>query len=458
MAEGESIARVWPPGRAVAAWTMFDWACQPFFTLVTTFVFAPYFVSALAADPVSGQAMWGYATGFAGLLIALLSPVLGAIADRAGARKPWIAVFGLLLVIGSCLIWFAAPDAPNAVAIAILGYGLALIGAEFAAVFNNAMMPTLVPPEKIGRLSGRGWAMGYLGGLVSLVVVLGYLAASPVTGLTLLGAPPMLGLDAATREGDRFTGPLSALWFIIFALPMFLLVPDRPRLMPLRDAVGAGLTQLMTTVRSLGKVRPLAFFLLANMIYADALVALFAFGGIYAAAVFGWETVQIGIFGILLTVTGTIGAVTGGWLDDRLGARAVIAGSLVTLILACLAIMGTTQTTVAFIFDVPPPLRTGGLFNGSAERAYVIFGAFIGLVAGPLQAASRSNLVRLAPPEAVGQYFGLFALSGKVTSFIGPLLVAIATQATGEVRAGIVVLALMFGLGLATLLKASPAK
>jgi UMF1 family MFS transporter len=432
---------------------MFDWACQPFFTLVTTFVFAPYFVSALAADPASGQAMWGYATGVAGLVIAFLSPVLGAIADRAGGRKPWIAVFGALLVAGSCLIWFAVPGARGAVAIAIVGYVIGLIGAEFAAVFNNAMMPTLVPPQRIGRLSGLGWAMGYLGGLVSLVIVLGFLAANPATGLTLLGAPPMLGFDAAMREGDRFSGPLSAIWFIVFALPMFLLAPDKPRAMLIRAAITAGLMQLRKTVGSLGEVRPLAFFLLANMIYADALVALFAFGGVYAAAAFGWGTIQIGIFGVLLTITGAIGALAGGRLDDRFGPGAVIAASLVTLIIACVAIMGTSRTTVAFLLPVDPPQAGGGLFDGAAEKAYIVFGLFIGLVAGPLQAASRSNLVRLAPPDAIGQYFGLFALSGKVTSFMGPLLVAAATQMTGRIEAGIAVLCAMFSLGLGVLLR-----
>jgi MFS transporter, UMF1 family len=440
----------YPSKRAVHAWIMFDWAAQPFFTLVTTFVFAPFFASALAADAATGQSMWGYATGFAGLCIALLSPVLGAVADKGGARKPWIAIFGAMLIMGSTLLWFAAPGAPSAVAIAIVGYAIALIGAEFATVFNNAMMPTLVPPEKVGRLSGTGWAMGYLGGLVSLALTLGFLAADPITGTTLLGIAPILGLDAAAREGDRASGPLSALWFIVFVLPMALLTPDRAKAMSLGRAVAEGLAELRTTLRSLLRAdrRPLATFLLANMIYADALAALFAFGGIYAAGVFGWGTIQIGIFGILLTITGTLGAFVGGRLDDRIGSHAVIAGSLIVLMLTCLGIMGTNRTTIAFLMSVPPPPAGGGLYAGASEKAYVVFGLFIGLVAGPLQAASRSLLVRTAPTASIGQYFGLFALSGKVTSFAGPLLVALATQAAGLQQAGLAVLFVMFAIGL----------
>lgn len=441
-------APTYPPARAVAAWVMFDWAAQPFFTLVTTFIFAPFFASALAASPQEGQALWGYATGFAGLCIALLSPVLGAIADQAGGRKPWIAVFGAMLVIGCAILWWAVPGTQHAVTIALIGYVIALIGAEFASVFNNAMMPTLAPPEKIGRLSGTGWAMGYLGGLISLALTLLLLATSPETGKTLIGLSPIFGLDGMARDGDRFTGPLSAIWFIIFVLPMFLLVPDRPRRMALGEAVRSGLSRLRQTLGSLTKERTLARFLLANMIYADALVALFAFGGIYAAGVFGWGSIEIGIFGILLTITGTLGAWLGGKLDDRLGSRKVIAGSLIVLIFTCLGIMGTTRDAVLFIIPVVGPQPGDGLYASLPEKVYVMLGLFIGLVAGPVQAASRSLLIKLAPREDIGQYFGLFALSGKVTSFIGPVLVAVVTQATGSQRAGLIVLLVMFAAGL----------
>jgi MFS transporter, UMF1 family len=435
----------YPPRRAVAAWVMFDWAAQPFFTLVTTFVFAPYFASAVAADAARGQALWGYATGLAGLCIALFSPVLGAIADKAGSRKPWIAVFGLMLFLGSTLLWVAAPGSNNLILLILLAYSIALIGAEFAAVFNNAMMPTLVPPDKIGRLSGTGWALGYLGGLISLALTLVFLASNPATGLTIVGFGPAFGLDAAAREGDRIVGPLSALWFLIFVMPMFLLVPDIPRRMPMRQAVSEGVGELRITLKDLPRRRPLAFFLLANMIYSDALVALFAFGGIYAAGTFGWGTTQIGIFGILLTITGTFGAFVGGRLADRLGSAPVIKVSLIILLLTCIGIMGTTREVALFVLPSPP--ATGGLYATFSEKVYVGLGLLIGLVAGPVQAASRSHLVALVPKESVGQYFGLFALSGKVTSFMGPILVAAVTQWAGSQRAGLVVLVVMFAAG-----------
>ncbi len=443
---------IWPPARARVAWMFFDWAAQPFFTLVTTFVFAPFFAAALAPDAVTGQELWGYATGAAGLVIALTSPVLGSISDAAGPRKPWIAAFGAMLALGCAALWFAVPGAPHAVAIALTAFVVATIGAEFATVFNNAMMPRLAPPEALGRLSGRGWAMGYAGGLLSLVVVLGFMAASPDTGKTVLGFDPLFGLDPAAREGDRASGPFSALWFIVFVLPMFLLVPDVPKPeRPLGEAARQGLRELAATIRGLSGMRDLARFLLSNMIVADGLAALFAFAGIYGAGVFGWGAVEIGIFGILLTITGTIGAIAGGRLDDAFGPRFVIIGSLAVLIAAALGIVGTDRSTALFVWPSAAP-GAGGLYATLSERVYVGLGLLIGIVAGPMQAAARTLLVRLAPPERVGQCFGLFALSGKATSFVGPTLVALATGLFDSQRAGLAVLILFFAAGIVLML------
>src|SRR5712691_4561988 len=231
----------YPPRSAVISWIFFDWAAQPYFTLITTFVFAPYFATHVASDPESGQSLWGFATAAAGMAIALLSPVLGAIADASGRRKPWIAAFGALLMIGASLMWFGRPGEASVIPPLLFAYAIATVGVEFATVFNNAMMPTLVPPERIGRLSGTGWATGYLGGIVSLVLVLGFLAANPETGRTLFGFAPLFGLDPVSHQGDRITGPLTAVWFMIFVLPMFLLTPDYPARHSPRDALREGL-------------------------------------------------------------------------------------------------------------------------------------------------------------------------------------------------------------------------
>src|SRR6201988_1773141 len=346
---------VYPPRAAVISWIFFDWAAQPYFTLITTFVFAPYFANFVAPNPATGQALWGFAAAAAGFCIALLSPVLGAIADASGRRKPWIAGFGALLVIGASAMWVGRPGDPTIIPPLLLAYAIATVGVEFATVFNNAMMPTLVPPDRIGRLSGTGWATGYVGGILSLILVLGFLAANPETGRTLFGFTPLFNLDPVTHQGDRISGPLTGIWFIIFVLPMFLLTPDYPARRPVREAVREGLAELKETLRELPQRKSMAAFLLANMIYTDGLVSLFAFGGIYAAGTFGWDTIQIGTFGILLAIAGSFGAWIGGKLDDRLGPKRVISGALIILLLAVIWIL-TVDRDHVLLMPVAPPL------------------------------------------------------------------------------------------------------
>ena len=251
-------------------------------------------------------------------------------------------------------MWIGKPGDPSVIPPLLLAYAIASVGVEFATVFNNAMMPTLVPPDRIGRLSGTGWATGYIGGILSLILVLGFLAANPETGRTLFGLTPLFGLDPVTHQGDRITGPLTGIWFIIFVLPMFLLTPDYPAKRPVRAALREGLSELKQTLGELPKQKSLATFLLANMIYTDGLVSLFAFGGIYAAGTFGWHTIQIGTFGIILAIAGTFGAWLGGKLDDRLGPKRVIAGSMLILLLAVVAILLVDKDSILFVKVAPP--------------------------------------------------------------------------------------------------------
>lgn len=449
-ADRATEAPAYPRRAAVISWIFFDWAAQPYFTLITTFVFAPYFANFVAPDPAKGQALWGFAAAGAGFTIAVLSPVLGAIADASGRRKPWIAAFGALLVVGASAMWIGRPGDPSIIVPLLLAYAVASVGVEFATVFNNAMMPTLVPPERIGRLSGTGWATGYIGGILSLVLVLGFLAANPESGRTLFGLTPLFGLDPVTHQGDRITGPLTAIWFVIFVTPMFLLTPDYPARRPMREALRAGLGGLKSTLVELPKHRSMLLFLLANMVYTDGLVSLFAFGGIYAAGTFGWHTIQIGTFGIILAIAGTLGAWLGGKLDDRLGPKRVIAISISVLLLALIAILLVGRDSIFFI-KVAPPQPGGALFAGASEKAYLVLGCLIGAAGGPLQAASRTLLIRLAPKDRIAQFFGLFALTGKVTSFVGPLLIGVITAATASQKAGMAVLVIFFTAGMALL-------
>jgi UMF1 family MFS transporter len=437
-----------PPGRAgVAGWVLFDVATQPFFTLILTFVYAPYFATHLVGNEVAGQSLWGLGVAIAGVSIAILSPVLGSIADRSGRLKLWVTGAVALTALGSTALFVGAPGAERTIPLVLAAFVVATIGAEVATVFTNALMPRLVPADRLGHLSGLGWAAGYLGGLVALVLVLGFFVADPGSGRTLLGVAPPLGINPAAREGERLSGPFSALWLLLFVLPFFLFTPDVPKGQPIRAAVRDGLADLASSVRE-ARARPVLWrYLLAHMFYVDGLGALFAFGAIYAAGVFGWSSIEIGVFGIAILVTGVAGSLIGGRLDDWFGPKAVVAGSLVIMVLVSLAIVSLGPNHMAFVVPLPGA-PTGGLFDTPAEVVYLGLGMVLGLVAGPVQAASRTLLVRVAPPDRIAAAFGLLSLSGKATSFLAPALVAGVTAASGSQTVGMAVIILFFAGGL----------
>lgn len=440
------------PLRALASWVLFDWAAQPYYTLVLTFLFAPYFANAVAPTPADGQALWGYAAAAAGVLIAIGSPFLGAVADGQGRRKPWMALFSALLVAGLAALWLAVPGADTTtIALVLAAFVIATAMAEFTTVFTNSIMPSLVPAGQLGRLSGTGWAVGYAGGLVSLAVMAGLVVADPDTGRTLLGLEPVLALDTAAREGDRLVGPFAALWYALFMIPFFLFVPDRrpgARVASTRPP----LAELWETIRNLPSHRDMLLFLVARMLYADGLAAIFAFGGIYGAAVFGWGALELGLFGIVLTLTGVFGALIGGVLDDRVGSKTVIIVSLLLLLAGAFGILSVDRDHVLYLSEVAPKEAGSAPFSSSGERVFLAFAILVGLVAAPVQAASRALLARLAPPEKMTQYFGLFAFSGKVTAFLAPLLVAIVTQVSGSQRLGMASIAVFLIAGLVLIL------
>lgn len=453
------------PFSARASWVMFDWAVQPFYTLIVTFLFGPYFTSAVATNSAEGQAYWGYAAAAAGVLIALGSPFLGALADGGGRRKPWIALFSAILAGAMMCLWFAVPGADTSTIFFVLAaFVIAMAAAEFTAVFTNSMMPGLVPAAQFGSLSGTGWAVGYFGGLAALVFMAGFVVPASGSPLTFIGFEPLLPLDQAAREGDRLVGPFSALWYLVFIIPLFLFVPDRPgakRQIGERSALG----ELWDTIRALPQHTDMLYFLIARMLYADGISAIFLFGGIYGTAVFGWGATEQGLFGIVLLVVGAFGALAGGFLDDKLGAKTVILSALAILIVGALGILSVDQSHILYFLEVTPKAAGSAPFSSLGEQVFLAFGMIIAATSAPAQAASRSLLARLAPPEKITQYFGLFAFSGKATAFLAPFLVASVTiwalsQGFGadSQRLGMATITLFLLAGIVLMLRVAPGR
>ena len=404
------------------SWAMYDWANSAYWTVIQTFIFPPYFTQEIALDEESGSRLWGTTLGIAGLFIAIGAPFLGAVADQTGRRKPWIGLFTALTILSIGLLWFVKPS-PDFLWPAMLLIGAGTITFECASVFYNAMLPSLVPQSRVGRWSGWGWSVGYAGGLAGLLLA----------GLLFL-MPEQLpfGLDRDQGGHIRATSLLVAAWYLLFSLPLFLFTPDVPASgKGLKRAMKDGYAQLLDMIKEVRPYRGIIRFLIALMIYHNGLVALFAFGGIYAATVFGMSEGEIVTFGLALNVSALLGSAGFGWIDDRIGGKQTILWSLVGLVLSMAALL--------FV---------------ESRLPFWIFGLLLGIFVGPAQASSRSYLSRMAPASLRNQMFGLHALAGKVSAFLGPLVVGWTIDWTGSHRLGMSTILVFIVVGFLLMLKA----
>jgi MFS transporter, UMF1 family len=433
------------PGRGrVLAWALWDWGSAAFNAVVTTFVFSTYLASSLFLDPAAVEeggaalnraeadsaAVISAALTIAGVLIALLAPVLGQRSDGSGRRKFWLGVNTALVVLAMAGMFFVAPGQEYLVLGAVL-LATGNVFFEFASVNYNAMLVQVSTPKTIGRVSGFGWGMGYVGGIVLLLILLllfvGGLLGIPTGGL--LGLPS--GEDGAALN-VRVAVLVSAAWFALFAIPLLLRVPEIPaRDRGNRVSFLQSYRLLFGTIRNLARKSPqVLLFLLASAVFRDGLAAVFTFGAIIAAQVFGFSFSEVLTFGVAANVVAGIGTFAGGWLDDRIGAKSIILGSLAGLVIAAVAV----------------------LFLGDAKGGFWIAGLFLCLFVGPVQSASRSFLARITPPGREGEIFGLYATTGRAVSFLAPGLFGLFVGITGDTRFGIIGIALVLLGGLLLML------
>lgn len=407
---------------AVWSWAFYDFANSPFTTLVVTFVFATYFTEVVAPGALSGApeeiraratGLWTRGISLSAVLIAILSPPLGALADRGGYRKPFLLLF-TAICIGSTVALYGV--LPGTVVAGLAWFVVANVSFEMAGVFYNAFLPDIAPPGRIGRVSGYGWGLGYVGGLLALVV-----------GLVALVLPeqPWLGFSTEAHENVRATNLLVAAWFAVFSLPIFLVVKeDRSRISQPGRVLADSFRQLAGTFAQVRRYRQVIRFLIARLVYNDALITIFAMGGIYAAGTFGFTVREVMIFGIAINVAAGLGAFAMGYLDDLLGGKRTVAISL----------WGLTGATLLAMVAPSRPL-------------FWVAAIAVGIFSGPNQAASRSLMGRFVPAEKENEFFGFFAFSGKFTSFLGPLLFGLLTEAFRTQRAGVAAIVVLFALG-----------
>ena len=397
---------------------MYDFANSAFTTLVVTFIYATYFTEAIAENNTDGTAYWSVGVGLSAILVALVSPYAGAIADQGGYRKRFLLLSTILGVAATVVLFFPMP---GQIWFAICTFIVGNFAFEIGLVFYNAFLPEITPPEKIGRVSGFAWGLGYFGGLLCLVVALVTL---------VMPEEPMFGFSKENGEYIRATNLLVALWYALFSIPIFILVKERRKQ---KMAFSAELFQNATrqfvdTFHEIRRYRDIFRMLIARIFYNDGLVTIIAFGAIYAAGTFGFTTEQILYFGIVLNVSAGAGALAFGYLDDRLGGKTTIQITNIGLIAASLL----------------------AVLAPSAMWFWVA-GIVVGLLMGPNQSASRSLMGRFIPKNKENEFYGFFAFSGKATSFLGPILLGQFTRIFESQRAGVSVVILLFVIGLTIL-------
>ena len=404
--------------RAIWSWAFYDFGNSCFTTLVITFVYGTYFTQAIAPDPITGTALWSRAIAATALITAVCSPLLGALADRGGYRKAFVLGFSLICVLATAGLY---PVLPGQITAALVLVVIANLGYEFATVFYNAFLPDISPPRRIGRISGYGWALGYVGGLLALLLALVALV-QPAT--------PWFGFSTEAGENIRATNLLTAAWFALFTLPFLLWVPeDRSAVSDRGRVVEDAVHQLRGTFAEIRRYRQIVLLLVARFFYNNGLVTVIAFGGIYAAQSFGFTLQEVLIFGIVLNVAAGAGALAMGHLDDLIGGKRTILISVVGLGLAAALAIAATDKVWLWV-------------------AGVITGIFM----GPNQAASRSLMGRFVPEDKENEFYGFFAFSGKMTAPLGPLLLGLLTQWTGSQRWGVSVVLVLFAAGLMLLI------
>ena len=408
-------------------WVAYEFAAAPWFTLVTIFIFGPYVANVVAPDPTTGQSIWGYIQAVAGVLMAIGAPFLGAIADAAGRRKPWILWTSIAAILASSAMWFVLPD-PGFIPLAFITVVIGLIAIEWAHVFHNAMLPTMAPVQQMGRLSGLSYGFGQFAGIIALGGML---------ALFVLPEVPAFGLDKDAHEPDRLAPVVASLWIVLFGWPLFLYSKDQPSTKASRwEAAKGGIATLIETIRSLRNYKNVAIFLLARMTYFDGLAAVFAFGGVFASGVFGWGIIELAIFGATITLVSGIGGLVGAWADPKIGSKNTIAIALFFAIIFVISIVSLDVDHIFFVIPVDPPIEGAAPFSAAGEVAALIFSCLFGFCVGPILASSRTMMAKLSPPDKVTEFFGLYSLAGKATSFMAPLALATVTAASGSRHLG----------------------
>ena len=434
------------------SWALFQWARDFGGSIIIVFIFAPYFPTSVIGDPIRGQALWGHLNAMAGVFTGLSGPLLGAIADTTGRRKPWLIVFVSVMTLTSILLWWCKPGGVGlGVTLSAAIIVLYTIAYNYSDIFQSSMLAVISPARRIGFLSGLGVALAQASTLFGLAILLYAFMLPGEINWSLIPQRPLFGIDPAQYENSRISGPFSAIWLLVFSLPLFLFTPDGTRIggVSVWGAVSAGLRQLRDTASELKHYRNVAMFLGARICFNDAQVAIMIFSSIYAAGIFKWSPLELTCYALILSAVSIGGSLLGGWLCDRFGAKPAIITGISAAAVGLFLAISITPDSMFFFFHVDRVATTGlPVFRTVPGLVYMLISVATSTCVIAVFGTSRTMMARLAPIDKLSQFFGLYALSGSITAFLGPELVASFTGLLHSQRAGMASLLLLLGLGL----------
>ena len=391
--------------KEVISWSLYDFANQPFTTIIVTFVYGAFFTSVIASDENTGTLFWTWGIASTAIIVSILSPILGALADKGGYRKFFLILFTWICAIFSILLYF--PQSGD-VFFALSLFVIANISFELGSVFCNSYLQDLSEDSNIGKISGFAWGLGFVGGLLALFI--------------------SFSLFELNSVGIRGINILVGVWFLIFSIPTFLFVKDRKKDKLTKKHFVDSFDSIKTTFKEVVKYKIIMKFLIARLFFNDGLITIFSLGGIYAVDTLDFTFDEVMMLGIVLNISAAIGSFVFGYLEDKIGVKKVINISLVVLVFS---------TLLAFIAP----------YFKFQKEIFWIAGVLIGLMVGPNQSCSRSLMAKLTPKEKQNEFFGFFALTGKATSFLGPVLFGIITfNFSQQVALWVVIFLFLIGL------------
>ena len=380
--------------KQILYWSLYDFANQPFSTIIITFIYSAFFVKVIAENEQLGTTLWANSIAITAIIVAFLSPFLGAIADNGGYRKLFLILFTYISACFSILLYF--PQAGD-VYLALVIFVIANVSFEMATVFYNAYLPDLSDKKNSGIISGFAWGLGFFGGLIALFISLFFFSE----------------MDS---KSIRYINILVGIWFLFFSFPTIFFLKDQKKINTQKNQLFNSFTTIKLTIKEISKYNIISRFLLARLFFNDGLVTIFALGGIYAVGTINFSFNEVLKLGIVLNIAAGIGAFLFGYIEDRIGVRKVINITLIVLTLAVLIAIYAPMTEYS-------------------KELFWLSGVLIGLMVGPNQSCSRSLMAQLTPHEKKNEFFGFFALTGKATSFIGPLLFGIITTLYNQQKA-----------------------